>query len=134
MPYMNFRVMSDDDLAAVIAYLRSLPPVRKPGHTAPTIPSEVAKQLQPQPPLAKPVRAPDVKDPVRRGAYLAALADCNGCHTPLDEKMQPRLDLAYAGGAIRKGPWGRWPAPTSSVRVVTDECDYGHSSRGRTVV
>jgi mono/diheme cytochrome c family protein len=105
MPYMHFRVMSDDDLAAVIAYLRTLPPVHKPTHT-PTIPDEVRKQLPPPPPLAKPVHAPDMKDPVKRGQYLAALADCGGCHTPLDEKGQPRLDLAYAGGAPRKGPWG----------------------------
>src|SRR5574340_459895 len=112
MPYMSFRAMSDDDLAAVIAYLRTLPPVHKPTRT-PTIPPEVAKQPQAPPPLAKPVRAPDMKDKVKRGEYLAKIADCGGCHTPLDEKMQPRLDLAFAGGAIRKGPWEPWPAPTS---------------------
>jgi cytochrome c553 len=105
MPYMHFRAMSDDDLAAVIAYLRTLPPVHKPTHT-PTIPDEVRKQITPAPPLAKPVHAPDMNDPVKRGEYLADLADCSGCHTPQDEKGRPRPDLAFAGGAIRKGPWG----------------------------
>ena len=28
MPYTHFREMSDEDLASVIVYLRSLPPVR----------------------------------------------------------------------------------------------------------
>jgi len=29
MPYPDFRKMSDEDLASVVVYLRSFPPVRK---------------------------------------------------------------------------------------------------------
>lgn len=39
MPYMNFRNMSDEDLASVVAYLRSINPVR----------NELAKTVIPEP-------------------------------------------------------------------------------------
>ena len=29
MPYQHFRLMSDEDLASVIVYIRSIPPVHK---------------------------------------------------------------------------------------------------------
>ncbi len=104
MPSRNYRVLSDADLAAVIAYLRSLPPVKhSPGQSE--IPPPVRAGLK-APPPADSVPAPDLSDPVRRGAYYTRLADCDSCHTPKGPDMAPLADLAFAGGFPMKGPWG----------------------------
>jgi mono/diheme cytochrome c family protein len=105
MPYLHFRQMSDADLAAVIAYLRALPPVRSSLPKTP-VPEPFKALLPPPMPLAKPVAGPNMKDPVKRGAYLVALGDCVTCHTPINERGEPRMDLAFSGGRLLKGPWG----------------------------
>ncbi|MCW5978151.1 MAG: c-type cytochrome [Bryobacteraceae bacterium] len=105
MPYMYYRSMSDEDLASVIAYLRSLPPVRNTPPEA-RVPEPVQKMLQAPPPVTS-VPAPDLSTPEKRGEYLAALGTCGDCHTPIDLKaMRPRADLAFGGGFVLKGPWG----------------------------
>ncbi len=105
MPYMNFRVLSDDDLAAVIAYLRSVPPVRNALPNAP-VPEPVLKSLPPPEPITAPVPTPDFTNPIKRGSYLVMLANCGGCHTPLDQQGRPLPELDFAGGRILRGPWG----------------------------
>lgn len=106
MPYMSYRGLSDEDLASIIAYLRSIPPVRN--ELPKTELPEPVKQLLPPPlPPVTNVAPPDMSDPVKRGAYLAQLADCQGCHTPMNlQTMQPIQMLAFAGGRTIKGPWG----------------------------
>jgi len=104
MPYFFFRNMSDEDLASVITYVRSIPPVR---HKVPKIewPDEMKQLFKPLPPSG-PVPPPGRSDPVKRGAYLVTIANCAGCHTPVDEKLQPIPGLDFAGGQLLKGPWG----------------------------
>jgi mono/diheme cytochrome c family protein len=104
MPYFFFRNMSDEDLASVITYVRSIPPVR---HKVPKImlPEEIKQSLKPLPPPG-PVPPPEMSDPVKRGAYLVTLGNCAGCHTPSDENFQPLPGLDFAGGVLLKGPWG----------------------------
>jgi mono/diheme cytochrome c family protein len=106
MPYEKFRHMSDEDLASVIVFLRSLPPVRNPlPKTEIIFPVKYLIRSAPQPVIA-PVPPPDVSTPVRRGAYLANLADCITCHTPVNDKQQPLPGMEFAGGWVLKGPWG----------------------------
>ena len=104
MPYMLYRDMSDEDLAATIAYLRSLAAVRNATPKM-LLPEPVQKSLQPPPPVAS-VPPPDQSTPQKRGAYLVALGTCAQCHTPIDNQMRPRADLAFGGGFVLKGPWG----------------------------
>lgn len=105
MPYPEFRNMPDEDLAATIVYIRSLPPVR---HALPKteidFPVRYLIRSLPQP-VEGPVAAPDLSDPVKRGAYLASMATCSDCHT-LSVRGQPVAGLEYAGGAILSGPYG----------------------------
>ena len=105
MPYPNFRAMSDEDLASVIVYIRSLPPVRNqlPATKIP-FPLNFLITTAPQP-LTTPVPAPDQSTPVARGAYLARMSSCADCHTP-QEKGQPIAGLDFAGGFVLKGPTG----------------------------
>ena len=104
MPYMFFRTMSDDDLASAIAYLRSIPPVKNAVARI-DLPPPVKQSLKALPPVGK-VAAPDLSTPEKRGAYLATVGICAHCHTPLGPGGAPRMDLAFGGGFILKGPWG----------------------------
>lgn len=102
MPIEFYRRMSDEDLAAIIAYLRMQPPVKSP--------VEKSRYNIPLPPnygpAVKGVRAPSPKDTLRYGQYLADIGHCMECHTPRDKNgMLVRTRLG-AGGQMFKGPWG----------------------------
>jgi len=98
MPYEHFRDMSDEDLASVVVFLRSMPAARS--HLPPAkIPFLFARLVQSAPrPLTEPVPPPDTSTPAKRGAYLVRMATCSDCHTPLNAKFQPIPGLAMAGG------------------------------------
>src|SRR5579863_2212256 len=89
MPYEGFRHMPDEDLASVIVFLRSLPPVRNPlPKTEIIFPVKYLIRSVPEP-VTDPVPAPDISDPVKRGKFLVTMARCEDCHTPVDNKGQP---------------------------------------------
>src|SRR5205085_6788547 len=96
MPFSAYRELSDRDVSAIAAYLRTLKPIR---HVAAKSQYKIELPANHGPPVEH------VKDPLRQdrlayGAYLAGpLAHCIGCHTPLREGGQ-QLDRsrAYAGG------------------------------------
>jgi len=104
MPYTAYRLISDEDVAAIIAYLRSLPPVRNPlPATQVKFPVNYLIRTVPEP-LTEPVHGPDPQsDPVTRGKYLTSVG-C-GCHVPSDQQG-PIRGLEYGGGEVLKGPWG----------------------------
>ena len=106
MPYPDFRGMSDEDLASVVVYLRSLPPVRKQRPTTNLIfPVKYLIRSAPQP-LDAPVPQPDLSTPEKRGAYPVTIAGCKDCHTPQDAHGQPLPSMDFGGGFILDGPWG----------------------------
>lgn len=105
MPYPNYRSMSDEDVASLVVYLRSLPPVRHPlPETEVFAPVKYLIRDVPQP-INAPVPAPDVSTPAARGAYLARMAACNECHTPA-KRGAPLPGMDFAGGTVMSGPWG----------------------------
>lgn len=107
MPYSDFRHMSDEDLASVIVYLRSLPPVHKQQpRTELIFPVKYLIRNVPEP-LEAPVPQPDVSTPEKRGRYLVTIAGCADCHTPQDAHGQHLPGMDFAGGFILQGPWGR---------------------------
>jgi mono/diheme cytochrome c family protein len=116
MPYEDFRAMSDEDLASVVVYLRSLAPIRKQRPATKLIfPVNYLIRSAPQP-LETPVPQPDVSTPERRGAYLVTIAGCTDCHTPQDAHGQPLPGMGFAGGFILDGPWGR----VASANITPD--------------
>jgi len=101
--------MSDDDLQAVIAYLRSDDPlvapmaVDPPGQSDPSFLTKLlcrfAFRALPYP--RQPVVAPPITDRVAHGRYLIAALDCYGCHSASFEKtdiMEPERSKGYLGG------------------------------------
>lgn len=98
MPYSEFRHLSDEDATAIVAYLRTLEPVSYPRPRRNiSFPASLATRFAPQP-LEGPVTAPDPSDTVAYGGYLAKVAGCQFCHTPLDESMAPVPGMEFAGG------------------------------------
>lgn len=103
MPYEWLHSLSDEDALAVVAYLRSRPPVRN--LPPPSRPSLAARALlafdviQPQAPISGTVPAPPPGPTAAYGGYLAnQVAMCSACHTPRDpQTWQPLLDRPFAG-------------------------------------
>ncbi len=106
MPYEEYRRLPDDDAAAVVAYLRSLPPVRNalPKSRLP-FPLGLIMRGVPKP-LEGPVAPPDLATLETRGEYVLRTSACHHCHTPMDatDQLQPALDMA--GGNTFPSPQG----------------------------
>lgn len=103
MPYSQFAKLSDEDLASIIVYVRSLPPVR---HALPKseIPEAVRARLKPLPPRS-PGFARDLSTLEKRGAYLVDAAACVHCHTP-QQNGEDLPRMPFAGGTPFHGAWG----------------------------
>jgi mono/diheme cytochrome c family protein len=96
MPYVQYRTLSDEDLASVVVYVRSVAPVHNPlPQSKINFPVNLLVRGVPEP-VTEPVPAP-ATDQLARGKYLVKLG-C-GCHNPVDK-------LPYAGGEVLGGPWG----------------------------
>ena len=104
MPYTYFRHLSDEDLAAIIVYERSLAPVHIERPKT-ELPEDIKKTLQPLPP-AEHVPEPDKSNQVRYGEYLVTVGHCDLCHSPVDEQGNALPGLMFAGGTAMEGPWG----------------------------
>jgi mono/diheme cytochrome c family protein len=103
VPFMEFQNLSDEDLTAIISYLRSTAPVRN--EIAPTELNFIGKAvmatlIRPIGPNGDPpVAAPAEEATVERGAYLVNnVAGCAGCHTQRD-----MLDGSYTGPRLAGG-------------------------------
>jgi hypothetical protein len=125
MPYEEYRKMSDEDARAVVAYLRTVPPVESaPPETQLDFPVSFFIKMVPKP-LDGPVPEPDPSDPVRYGEYLADIAACKFCHTPVGEKHRPLPGKLFAGGHPLVGQWGR----VRSSNLTPHETGLGNLSR-----
>jgi len=106
MPYTHYREMSDEDLASVVVYLRSLPAVRRElPKTEIIFPVKYLIRSVPEPVISPVGEDSDRSDPVKRGARLVSLAGCGDCHTP-QVKGDNLPGMEFAGGMIFSGPWG----------------------------
>ena len=105
MPYRSFHDLSDDDVQAIVAYLRSIPAVKSP---RPRRASKIAglagflvrHGAEHRAPV-KSVPAPEAKSPVEYGGYLVRAAGCPDCHArkPSGVMRKPTDPLWMAGGA-----------------------------------
>jgi mono/diheme cytochrome c family protein len=121
MPYQEYRRIPDEDVAAIVVYLRSLPPVRNPmPKTALPFPLGVIMRGVPQP-LAGPVAAADLSTPEKRGEYVLRTSACHHCHTPMRRgQLNPGLDMA--GGNGYESPAG----PAFATNLTPDPTGIAH--------
>ena len=118
MPFYLFRRLSDTDVRAIVAYLRTVAPIRN------AVPRSQYKIPLP-PAYGPPVGAvpdPSRQDLVKYGEYLAGpVAQCMDCHTPYLPEGRPDTTRLGAGGLRIAGPWGVVYTAnlTPDVRVIS---------------
>jgi mono/diheme cytochrome c family protein len=126
MPYAYFNQMADADVDAIVAYLRTLPPVVNKVPRVQILPvDQMPKFTMPD----KPIIAPDVKDVAARGQYLMhTTTECSDCHTPIDANTgAPIMDRYLSGGQPYVGPWGTvyggniTPDPETGIAKWSDD-------------
>lgn len=130
MPYFYFRNLSDEDLASVIVYVRSLPPVhiKRPKIR---LTEEIKKTFQPMPPLPQ-VPEPDRSDRISYGKYLVNGGHCDACHTPTDEKGNPVPGMYLGGGGELIGSWegGKKLKTVYSLNLTPDASGIAYFDEG----
>lgn len=111
MPIFSYNLMSDDDAAAVVAYLRSIPAVSS------EVPEPTYNIPKPVPGPAPGDPAPPPSDQIAYGGYIAnALSHCMECHTPAGEDGAPNMAMLGAGGfPFQQTPLG----PIVSSNITT---------------
>lgn len=103
MPIALYCGISDTDVRAMVAYLRTVPAVSNKAAR-----STYRMKLPPNygPPVGK-VATPPATDKVAYGAYLAGpVGHCIECHTPMLEGGRRDMTRVGAGGQPFHGPWG----------------------------
>jgi mono/diheme cytochrome c family protein len=115
MPFTMYRGLSDDDVASMVMFLRTLP----------ATPSDLPKSVYniPLPPAYGPpvdsVAAVPRAVSVEYGAYLAGpVAHCMECHTPMGPQGPLVQTNLGQGGFEFHGPWG-----TSVAQNLTSSPD-----------
>lgn len=99
MPYVNYNHMAKEDLLSIIAYIKTMKPIKN------QVP---ARQLMmpismayPGPALQASVDGnvkPAESDAVKYGEYLVNMADCGTCHSPLTPQGPDVMNRKFAGG------------------------------------
>lgn len=97
MPYEAFGQADPEDIKAVIAYLRTLPPAgqvyEKPAWEFPL--NLIINTFPKQARLSK---KPDLSNELAYGHYLVNIAGCTHCHVQRDEKGAPIAGTEFTGG------------------------------------
>jgi mono/diheme cytochrome c family protein len=96
MPYDAYRTMDERDVLAIIAYLRTLAPIDNdvPDHQLDFPLNLIVNSI----PKAAELRTINRDDPVEYGGYLAQMAGCTWCHTPINATQQSVPEQLLAGG------------------------------------
>lgn len=104
-PMMPFSMMADDDLVAIVSYLKTLEPVRREiPEPKWTFMGKALKTFLPpfQPVVGQtpPKTAPPEEPTAERGEYIARyVANCHACHTNHDPATLTFIGPEFAGGA-----------------------------------
>ena len=96
MPYDGYRTMEQRDVLAIIAYLRTLTPIENdvPDHQLDFPLNLIVNSI----PLAAEPQTINRDDPMEYGGYLAQVAGCIWCHTPINATNQSVPEQLLAGG------------------------------------
>lgn len=126
MNYLEYRRFSDDDALAVVAYLRTQPPIRRDaGRTKLNFPVNVMIRMAPQPLDGPPPGLP--ASGVERGRVMLKVMLCGDCHTPMDDRGNRLADKDLAGGMRFAGPFGEVYAanitshPSAGIGAYSDD-------------
>lgn len=118
MPTSYYGIVTERDMDAIVAYLRTVKPV------ANKVPDPIYKIALPHhafPGSEKAFTEADMADKVKKGFYLVTIGHCMECHTPFAPKgPQDFANSLGKGGREFPGPWG-----TSVSRNITSHREKG---------
>ena len=123
MPTAFYGIITDNDMNAIVAYLRTLKPV------ANKVADPIYKMQIPHhsfPGAEKPYTEAMLSDKVKKGFYLATIGHCMECHTPMGPRGREFADKLGIGGFEFPGPWGKsvsrniTPSKTKGIGAWTD--------------
>jgi mono/diheme cytochrome c family protein len=103
MPTAFYGIVTDGDMDAIVAYLRTLKPV------ANKVPDPIYKMQIPHisfPGAETPYTEAMMSDRVKKGFYLVTIGHCMECHTPMGPRGREFTDKLGTGGFEFPGPWG----------------------------
>jgi mono/diheme cytochrome c family protein len=103
MPYLNFNQLAEEDVHAIVAYIRTLPPIQNEVPKSKLkFPMNLIVRTLPKP--YSPPPRPSTADTVAYGKYLSTVAGCQFCHTPVNDRGEPLPGMDFAGGSEFKDP------------------------------
>jgi len=127
MPYPVYNRMPKEDLLNIIAYVRTLKPIKNKVQSRQLmVPISVAypgKYLQPS--IDANVRPPE-SDKVKYGEYLVTLSSCVDCHTPVTPQGPDRSRMFTGGHVFDAGHYkvasaNITPDSTTGIGTWTEE-------------
>jgi mono/diheme cytochrome c family protein len=100
MPVSFYKALLPQDLDAIVAYLRSVKPVR---NEIPNPEYKLPVRHEHYPDADSGFMESDMRDPVKRGAYLVTIGHCMECHS---SRVGPNTDYknGFGKGGRRFGP------------------------------
>lgn len=98
MPYPHFGKMQEDDVHAVLAYVRSLRAIENNNIKDRELSFPLNLIVRTMPAAAAPEVRPSTGDKVAYGKYLTRSALCADCHTPIDDRGTPLPGRDFSGG------------------------------------
>lgn len=117
MPSDFYDIITERDLDAIVAYLRTLKPIKN------KVPDPIYKMPQIHhafPGAEKPYTEAMMSDKLKKGFYLATIGHCMECHTPMGPKGREFTTKLGTGGFKFPGPWG-----VSVSRNITQNKEKG---------
>jgi mono/diheme cytochrome c family protein len=104
MPVGFYGIITDRDLNAIVAYLRTIKPVSN------KVPDPVYLKAAPAqifPGSEHAYTEAMMSDPLKKGFYLATIGHCMECHTPMIKGHRDFANDEGKGGMEFPGPWGK---------------------------
>ncbi len=98
MPYPHFGAMTEDDVHAVLAYIRSLKAIESGNIPERQLSFPLNLIVRTMPRKAAPQPRPSPQDKLAYGKYMTRSALCADCHTPIDDRGTPLPGMDFAGG------------------------------------
>lgn len=97
MPYPHFGAMSEDDVHAIVSYVRTFKAIENniPARQL-NFPLNLVVRTIPGPNTYGTRPSPD--DKVAYGRYMTRSSLCADCHTPIDDRGTPLPGMEFAGG------------------------------------
>jgi mono/diheme cytochrome c family protein len=122
MPYLVYGKADKEDIYAVIAYMRTLTPVKNEvPKSEPNFPLNLLQRTIPSPSNFSP--RPDPMDKIATGKYLVTVGACADCHTQT-EKGEPKPNMFLAGGV-------KFPLPGSNLIVSSGNLTPDETGLGK---